>query len=237
MRADRARLATTEAAGQRDADPNWPTQGWQTITSDISGYISLIWHATISPRRFYSEWADGKRDVLNPLAATLNAIAVLGVAAMARRAVFPSDAQAEPWWFDFIRPVALVCYLCVWGILCHGLLWLLGARRPLRTTVGATLYCFSGPLTLARLVFTPLFAFAIAQVVARGTPHSTVVLVGVPLVALGSVVLGGVAVVSAQQQRGWRAWLAIALVLVAKVYFTQIAFFSPTLLKLIGAAL
>jgi len=226
-------LVPVDAAGHSEPDPNWPAQAWRTIRQDVSGFLSLVWHSTIAPRRFYSEWADGDRRVLNPLAAALNAVSVLGVVAVACRAVLSVAAPTAPWWRDLVRPTAVACYLCIWGALCHAILRLLGARRPLRTTLGAILYCYCGPLFLAKLVLVPLVTLA-----ARDQAHTSqwlkhhaftgaVALVGLPLVGLATMVLGALALVAAQKQRGWRAGVAISLIIVAKLTLATIAGFFP----------
>src|SRR5262249_4886291 len=120
--------------GPGEPDPDWPAAAWRTVRQDVSGFLRLVWRTTTKPRQFYAEGADGKCRALNPIAATLNAISVLGALGIVCRAAMSSVAPAAPWWIDFVKPVTIAAYLCLWGGLCHAILRALGARRPLRTT-------------------------------------------------------------------------------------------------------
>lgn len=138
-----------------EPDPQWPREAVGSIAHEIVGWLRALVAVTRAPRRFVADWADGTTRPLNPLAFALNGLALTGpVTALVVLLLKMPDDQL-PLWVQLVRPAIPWAYGIVFMLPIHALLRLLGGRRKLRTTIGASFYA-GGPITIVRLLFLPV---------------------------------------------------------------------------------
>jgi hypothetical protein len=207
--------APDDEAAPPTENPDWPREAARALAHETLGYLRVVWQTLAQPRRFYAEWADGTRRALNPLAVTLNSVAVVGIWRVVWQRLDGVTLPDAPWWLELIKPAITTASHCLYGVLVHGAMRLLGARRPLRTTLGATLYCSAGPLTLISIGFTPLTLLMTAHraQLERGklTPVDVVTTLLGFVLWMVSWVLTAMALGSAQRQRAWRVTIAVVV--------------------------
>jgi hypothetical protein len=165
----------TEAAGA--PDPHWPREAVGAILHELRGYARAAWAMARAPARFSAGWARGEVRALNPLACILNALAISGPWRALWVRLLHIDVVA-PLWVDVAKPLLPAVGLTFLGGGAHLILRLFGRVRPLRTTLGITLYVNAGPMTALGFVSRPLAEAAlVGRVSAFGQLASVVALV------------------------------------------------------------
>lgn len=139
----------------KEADPNWPRIAVAALAREVVEYLRTVAEVARAPSRFAAAWASGEREALNPLACLLNALAVLGPWHVLWAGLLDID-EHTPMWIQLAKPALPVLGACFLAGGAHLVLWLGGTRRPLRTTLGVTLFVQSGPVTVLSLAFRPL---------------------------------------------------------------------------------
>ncbi len=199
------------------ADPPWPLEAWRVLSHELRDFVSLVWRSTRSPYGFYSDWARGRTAALNPILAIVNAVSLIGVWSLVwSHLSHVQDASSSPWLVELLNPLIKVGQYALFALVCHGALLALGARNPLRTTMGAVLYCSSGPLMLLTLALIPPLeplardrALLLRNIVPPGDA---------PLILLGKIagystwILLGSALAGTLPRGKWRVPLAMMLV-------------------------
>jgi hypothetical protein len=211
-------------------DPRWPAAALRAAGAELTAYLQVVWQTTTAPRRFYVEWAEGRRRALNPLAAAVNAITLQGVMTAGWRALLGTAASGDPWWLELVKPVLVILKYCGYGVAFHGLGRLLGGRRPLRTTLGAILYFNSGPMILVRALAGPVVelvrrggdANAAAWLRAHGM-LGVLVVFGLPAFSLALVIVCGLGLNAVEARRGWRAIVASAFLVAVQLLTNALA--------------
>ncbi len=145
-------------------DPHWPREAIGAILHELREYLRAAWAVARAPARFSAGWARGEVRALNPLACILNALAIAGPwrAFWAR---LLHIEYAAPLWVDLGKPFLPAIGLTFFGGGVHLFLRLFADRgriRPLRTSLGITLFVNAGPMTMLGLVSRPLAEAAIA---------------------------------------------------------------------------
>jgi hypothetical protein len=204
------------------SNPRWPREALDAAVHEVGAYLALVWQTTTRPRRFYAEWAAGERRALNPLAATLNAVAVLGVWQIILRNALHVPPASGSWWEELAAPLFATARGCVFGIVCHVMVWIFGARRPLRTTLGAVLLCFAGSICIVDLLVTPPVIFYEPMIEALKHDHGPralcVASIGL-FYAMASVSFLTLAIASAQGRKGWRTIVPVVITAFAALVF------------------
>jgi hypothetical protein len=202
-----------------DADPQWLRDAVAAAWRELRAYVAVVRLATARPRRFHADWAEGRVTALNPLAATLNAAAFLGPWRLVWASVRHDRVGDKAWWLQLVAPLIALARVFVLGILCHVAAWCFGSRRPLRTTIGAVLYCAAGPMTVVAFALTPILPSAEAlnndhwrENLSSGLRLELMILGA--LVPLLSSALVALAVSGAQRRQGWRSTTPIVLAMV-----------------------
>jgi hypothetical protein len=189
-----------------EPDPNWPRQALRGFLHEWASYARAAVAVTIAPVRSMGAWADGERELLNPLVCLLNAIAIITVADVLVRVVRHVGDDSPPWW-DLLEPALRLFNTAVVASLLHLPLKLLGARRRWRTTFGAALYVSAGPMVPLYIVANAL----LGKAPPRGTPAPPSLLAfAVVMTAVFTVYLIAAAA-GAHRLRWWRALLATAI--------------------------
>jgi hypothetical protein len=205
----------TQGGEAREHD--WARESWVTLRDDVKGYLEILVAATISPFEFGRSWAQGRRR-MNPLAAVVNAIALLGVWGQLWGRICGRPDEL-PWWSDLVRPSLAVVGNVVWALGCHALLRALGARRRVAVSVGAVLYGVAGPITVLSLLLNPLGVWAAAH---KGlTPGvAGVFLVGFAASTLLTVLLSLLLAGAHQPLPRWRVAVAVVVITLIQLVLT-----------------
>ncbi|MDB4969104.1 MAG: hypothetical protein JWN44_4793 [Myxococcales bacterium] len=195
-------------------DPPWTRDAVAVITHEILGWLRALVAFTRAPRRFVADWADGRTRPLNPLAFALNGLTIAGpVTALIVHMVALPDDQL-PFWVQVIKPLVPWAYNILWLVPVHLGLRLMGGRRRLRTTIGASFYA-GGPMHIMRLFILPI------QLIQMQRPtdirwsliSGVAALVQMTLLCIYlTAALGG-----AHKLRPWRAALVILVLFVASL--------------------
>ncbi|MGZ3440197.1 MAG: hypothetical protein ACXVDD_11810 [Polyangia bacterium] len=138
-----------------EPEPQWPKEALGAIVHEIVGWLRALWAVARTPRRFVADWAEGRTRPLNPLAYSLNGLAVAGPITAIIVHLLHIDDDALPLWAQLLKPVFPWAYNLIWLVPVHYGLRLFGSTRKLRTSVGASFYA-GGPVHLARLLVVPL---------------------------------------------------------------------------------
>jgi hypothetical protein len=201
-------------------DPNWPRDALTAAMHEVGDYLALVWQTVAHPRRFYIEWSAGQRRALNPLAAMLNAVAVLGVWQIILRHALDMPPKDNAWWLELAQPILAAARACVFGLVCHFGVWIFGARRPLRTTLGAVLYCSGGAITFLELVLLPIFVYAEPLLLLPKHElgvRMIVVMASGMVYSVAMLALLSVAIASAQGRKGWRIVVPVLVACIATI--------------------
>jgi hypothetical protein len=140
-------------------DPKWPEDAARAVAHEVASYAKVVALIARHPRRFAADWADGRIKALNPLAFLLNALAVLGPWRALWARVLDPNAPATPIWFELAKPAFPIVLNSMVTTLAHGGMRLLGARRPLRSSVALALYVSGGPLAIINFICSPLVLY------------------------------------------------------------------------------
>jgi len=139
-----------------EPDPSWPRDAARAVGHEIAAYARAVGQIARSPKRFAVEWSAGRLQALNPLAFLLNALAVLAPWRAIWARVLDPNAPTMPLWLELSKPAYPVVLNVVLTSLAHGLMRLLGGKRPLRSSVAMALYVSGGPLAILNFVFAPI---------------------------------------------------------------------------------
>jgi hypothetical protein len=136
-------------------DPDWLRQAALAFWHEIRAFLAAAWSCARAPTTFSRRWADGELEALNPLACLLNSLALRGPwhVLWIHLLGVPNDM---PFWIELGKPILPVLSLLFYGCGVHGLLRLTGKRRPLRTSLGVTMFVNAGPMTALALPVIPL---------------------------------------------------------------------------------
>lgn len=133
------------------SDPDWLST--HRLVQDAKLYLDTVLAFSFRPRRFAREWAEGKREAMNPL--TMVALAS-GALATIRAATGASVAQgqaARSFWMTLAFTALPYLHYVLMGAVIHALIGGFRAGRPrLRSTVAMMLYAGSGPYTVISAV-------------------------------------------------------------------------------------
>jgi Yip1-like protein len=143
-----------------EPDPHWIGNAARAVGREIAAYAATAWTILRSPRRFATEWSDGTRAALNPLAFLLNALAVLGPWRALWARLLDPNPPTTPLWFEIGKPVLPVVGNIIGMGVCHALMRLFGGRRPLRTSLAMAFYISGGPMFLFGMLASPLTLYA-----------------------------------------------------------------------------
>src|SRR5437879_3896310 len=137
-----------------DDDPPWVRDAFAAVAHEIMGWLRALVAVTRAPRRFVADWADGKTHPLNPVAFALNGLTVAGpvTALIVHLVKFPDDQL--PFWAQVLKPLVPWTYNILSLLPVHADLRLVGGKRKLRTTIGASFYA-GGPMHIFRLFLLP----------------------------------------------------------------------------------
>lgn len=142
-----------------EPDPHWLRDAARAVAHELRAYFATLFAIATAPRRFATEWAEGRRQALNPLAFQLNALAVLGPwRAVWARLVDPNP-PTTPLWFELLKPTLPVIGNAVGVTIIHALVRLFGGKRPLRSSVAMALYISGGPTAVVGFVIAPLVLY------------------------------------------------------------------------------
>jgi hypothetical protein len=144
-----------------EPDPHWIGNAARAVGREIGAYVATAWTVIRAPRRFATEWSNGTRVALNPLAFLLNALAVLGPWRALWARLLDPNPPTTPLWFELGKPVLPVVGNVLGMAVCHALVRLFGGQRPLRTSLAMAFYISGGPLFVLAFLAAPpsLYAF------------------------------------------------------------------------------
>jgi hypothetical protein len=144
--------------------PDWVRETIAVTRDEIRRFAATAAGVCLQPRRFGAAWIDGTRRALNPLGFVATALGVSGAALAIVFAVIP-NALDQGLLAQVAVAVLPYVYYALIGALAHPVLRLFGARRPLRATIGMTLFAGGGPGLLLTVSF---IAIALGRVAAYG---------------------------------------------------------------------
>jgi hypothetical protein len=143
-----------------EPDRQWLREAARAFAHEWAAFFATVWRVTRAPRRFAADWADGKIEALNPILYTLNAVALQTPwVILWNRIAHRPDADL-PLWAQALGGMSEFFNALLWTLPLHGVLRLIGGRRPLRSTYAISLYVIMGPLTLLALPVIAVSAFA-----------------------------------------------------------------------------
>jgi hypothetical protein len=145
-----------------EPDPPWMREAAGAIAHELLGWLRALVAVTRAPRRFCAEWAAGEIRPLNPLAYSLNTLAVVVPAAALVTHLIGIEDDVLPLWAQLLKPLFPWVYDLLWLLPVHFALRALGGTRRLGTTVGASFYA-SGPLHFVRVFYVPLQLWQMAH--------------------------------------------------------------------------
>lgn len=192
-----------------EPDPPWVREAFGAIAHEVVAWLRALAAVTVAPRRFVAAWSDGELRPLNPLAFSLNTLAVAGpvVAILVRLLGIEDDVL--PLWAQLLKPLFPWIYNLVWLVPVHYGLRALGGQRRLSTTVGASFYA-NGPVHIARLFAAPLQLRQLAH------PHNFRLAVEAALGGLAIMILFCIyltaAMAGAHKLPRWRAAIVVVAV-------------------------
>jgi hypothetical protein len=188
-------------------DPDWTREALTSITHEIIAFLTTARAITLHPARFATEWSNGTRRALNPLAFELNAIAVLGPWVTLWSRIIDPDAPATSLGWELVKASLPIAGHVVAMSVCHGFIRLLGGARRLRSTVAIAFYVSGGPLALGMLATRPISLWSVVH------PNSVAISAlagGVNLVAFCVMLAYQIAAQAALHRIArWRAAIAI----------------------------
>jgi hypothetical protein len=156
---------------------------WGKYSTRVRDYAAQTWALTRHPSRFMTEWGEGRREALNPLRfATVGLLLSLAVRHLASRQVLgpPGPVGGLSAWLA--RPEAMHALILLTAVTAHPWMRLFGSRAPLRATVAAVVFAYTGPLVLLEVA-----AWASSLAWAQGAG-------AVPLTAISAWAVGEAAV-------------------------------------------
>jgi hypothetical protein len=187
-------------------EPEWAGDAARSFAREWLAYARVAVAMTIRPRAFVRAWLAAPGDALNPIAASLQGIAILAAWAAACVQIFRPEINV-PWWAEALFPVAQLLSAVLVGIALHLPLKLLGAERQLPTTVAVLLYLTAGPMLLMRLVSTPIALATSRHSLMYGSVASSIL----------TIIYYVVCMAAAHRMSWWRVLLAILLGIVGAV--------------------
>ena len=123
------------------AEPRWVRNALLAWWTEIRSLLVTMWTFVSSPRRFGSEWADGKLDAMNPLGVVLASATVLLPADYGLQQLLGWDHRANVgFWIEIGRASRPYLFSALTGVVIHAAMRLVGSQRRLSTTIGLLLY-------------------------------------------------------------------------------------------------
>ena len=199
-----------------EPDPRWPREAAGAIAHELLGWLRALGGVLAAPRRFCAAWAEGEVRPLNPLAYSLNTLALAGpaMALMVHLAGVQDDVL--PLWAQLAKPILPWIYSLVWLLPKHLCLRALGGRRRLRTTIGAAFYA-DGPIHLVRIFTAPV------QLQQLLHPHDLHLAAASTVSALAMFIVYAIymsaAMAGTHRIATWRAALVVVGFFVASTFF------------------
>jgi hypothetical protein len=199
-----------------EPDPPWPREAAGAIAHEVLGWLRALGAVLATPRRFAAAWASGEIRPLNPLAYSLNTLAIAGPATALLVHVAGVEDDVLPLWAQLLKPLLPWVYNLLWLLPVHFGLRALGGTRRLRTTVGASFYA-GGPIHLLRIFTVPL---QLQQLLHPHDRHAAIVsaLCGLVMFLLFTIYSTAV-MAGAQRVSTWRAALVVVIVFLVSVFF------------------
>jgi hypothetical protein len=199
-----------------EPDPPWPRQAAGAIAHEILGWLRALGAVLSRPRAFAAAWAAGESQPLNPLAYSLNTLAIAGPVTALLVHLAGVEDDVLPLWAQLCKPLLPWIYNLVWLTPMHFGLRLVGGRRRLRTTIGASFYA-GGAIHLLRVFTAPLSLLQLAH------PHDlrlalTSAAGGLVMFVVYAIYTTAV-MAGAHQLPRWRAAIVVVVMFVVSVAF------------------
>ncbi|HEY2746807.1 MAG TPA: hypothetical protein VGL86_19395 [Polyangia bacterium] len=199
-----------------EPDPRWIREAAGAVAHEFLGWLRALAGVVAAPRRFVAAWADGEIRPLNPLAYSLNTLALAGPATALLVHLAGVEDDVLPLWAQLLKPILPWIYNLLWLLPVHFGLRVLGGKRPLRTTVGASFYV-GGPIHLLRIFTVPL------QLLQFLHPHDLHLAIASSLCGIAMFLVYTIymtaAMAGAHRLARWRAALVVVVFFVLSVFF------------------
>lgn len=136
--------------------PDWIAEGLAQLRGELLLFFRTAADFTRHPARFAREWMSGSVHRLNPLGFAATSFALMASAGTAIDRLWPEPsvaATSQSLTKDVLSWLLPFVYFLFLGVIQHGVLRLLGSRRPLRDSCAMSLYAGGGPATALQLLF------------------------------------------------------------------------------------
>lgn len=131
-----------------EPSPDWVRSGIAQLRDEIALFLRTLWGFLRHPRLFTRGFLRGDVRALNPFGYLFTAIGVIGATQAIFFALVPEEADDRSLFRQALSAALPPIYYVALGLLTHGVLWLLGSRKPpVRDTAAVALYA-SGPAYL-----------------------------------------------------------------------------------------
>lgn len=137
--------------------PDWIRDALRLSLGELRLFWNTLAAVTLHPATFASDWADGRRRALNPIAFLATSLAITVPISQLFSRFLLKDPLVNRLG-ELGQEVAPYVLVAIWGGFNHLLIRAAGSNRPLRTTLGSTVYALFGPLAIADLVVTAFMA-------------------------------------------------------------------------------
>ena len=131
--------------------PADPTPFWisdSVVYQRLTEYLRLTMRMTRSPGEFIETWSSGVEVLPNPLHFWLAAMAVYTAFYNGGLWLLLGATVQDTFWGSLLRSLTQFAYVPALALFAHLFCRLGGGRRPVRATVGATLFAAAGPSSL-----------------------------------------------------------------------------------------
>jgi hypothetical protein len=135
-----------------NSPPDWVSDIWRKYITRVLDYFHQSFALLVGPRRFMEQWATGQRDTLNPLRFMgLGILLAVTTRHLGERYVLGPASEIQNVAPLLRIPLVVDLIFLVLALPAHGVMRLTGSRAPLRATVAAVIFAFTGPLVLMHI--------------------------------------------------------------------------------------